>query len=364
MRELEVSTWEAAWQPVVDAVGTDFGDATPVVGPDAVEAGAVRRFCEALEFDCPLHHDVQLARSLGYGDVVAPVSSLVCFTIQPMWLPGEPPIFEQADADAQPTRTSIGPKSTGLEPASPAYFATDMAAEYLEPVVVGDRLSRVGNRLVSCVPKETRVGRGAFMTWESEVRNQHDRVVARLRNGTYRYAPRPGAAPAHAAPPAPNGRAFPAGPMLPSYAPVDWSARRRWDDISEGEEVGAVAFPLSIYRLVVEAGANRDFNAIHHNREWARSTGAPDMYANAVFLQGMWERCVREFIGVEGTVRAIAGFRMGSFNIAGDTVVVGGSVRRKWLESGTGFLELEIRSENSLGVSVGPGTVTVTVPAA
>jgi hypothetical protein len=34
---------------------------------------------------------------------------------------------------------------------------------------------------------------------------------------------------------------------------------------------------------VMAAGANRDFNAIHHNAEVARATGAPDIYANTLF---------------------------------------------------------------------------------
>jgi hypothetical protein len=57
--------------------------------------------------------------------------------------------------------------------------------------------------------------------------------------------------------------------------------------VLEGEALAPLAFPLSVYRLVVAAGANRDFNAIHHNSDYARATGAPDMYANTLFLQGM-----------------------------------------------------------------------------
>ena len=278
--------WVAAWQPVVDLVGTDFADTVEIPGPDAVEAGTVRRFCEALEFDCPFHHDAESARARGYAHVVAPASSLVSFTIQPLWSPGEPPVFVDHAVHAQPARTPVAPRTTGREPASPAYFATGMDAEYLESVVVGDRLTRVGNRLVGCVPKRTRLGYGAFMTWESEMRNQRGQVVARFRNQHYRYQPTANE-PVDATPTSDTRR------IIPANRPTDWSQRRAWDDVIEGQELTRVSFPLSIYRLVVAAGANRDFNAIHHNREWARSTGAPDAYANSVFLVGMCERCVR-----------------------------------------------------------------------
>ena len=109
---------------------------------------------------------------------------------------------------------------------------------------------------------------------------------------------------------------------------MDWSVQRHWEDVQEGDELPAVAFPLSVYRLVVEAGANRDFNSIHHNSEFARASGAPEMYANTGFLLGMWERALREFIGLDGTIRRIAGFRMKRFNTVGRTVTVRGKVTR------------------------------------
>ncbi|MBI2316005.1 MAG: acyl dehydratase [Betaproteobacteria bacterium] len=143
---------------------------------------------------------------------------------------------------------------------------------------------------------------------------------------------------------------------------MDWSKQRYWDDIEVGDEVPPVSFPLSIYRMVMAAGGNRDFNSIHHNSEYARRTGAPDMYANNTFLQGMWERTVREYIGLAGVIRKVAGFRMKIFNTVGETVVTRGRVKRRWLEGATGMLELEIWCETSKGVSVGPGTVTVTLP--
>jgi acyl dehydratase len=139
-------------------------------------------------------------------------------------------------------------------------------------------------------------------------------------------------------------------------------SQRLWEDVTPGDAIGPVEFPLSVYRLVVAAGANRDFNAIHHNSEYAKSTGAPAMYANTLFLQGMWERAVREYIGLGGTIRRVAGFRMKSFNCAGDTVVVKGEVSRTYQQEETGYVELRVWSENAGRVSVGPGIVTVTLP--
>ena len=39
------------------------------------------------------------------------------------------------------------------------------------------------------------------------------------------------------------------------------------------------------------------------------------MFANTLFLLGMWERAIRNWIGCAGTIRAIRGFRMVRFNV-------------------------------------------------
>ena len=143
---------------------------------------------------------------------------------------------------------------------------------------------------------------------------------------------------------------------------MNWDEQRYWEDVEAGHEVPAVAFPLSVYRLVVAAGGNRDFNSIHHNSEYARASGAPDIYAMTGFLMGTWERTVREFIGLDGTIRKIAGFRMKGFNVVGSTMTVSGRVVKKWVDDGVGFVDLEIASTNCDVTTVGPGTVTVTLP--
>jgi acyl dehydratase len=138
--------------------------------------------------------------------------------------------------------------------------------------------------------------------------------------------------------------------------------QRHFEDVAVGDELEPVDFPLSVYRLVMAAGSNRDFNSIHHNTEYARTTGAPEMYANTLFLLGMWERAVRDYIGLAGTVVSIKGFRMGRFNTVCDTTRVQGRVVSTRIDDSAGLVELELRSANSLGVTVGPGQVVVTLP--
>jgi acyl dehydratase len=185
--------WRSAWQPMIDAIGEDFGGEAVRAGADEVERSGIRRFVEPLEFDCPLHYDEAVAREHGYSGIIAPYSSVTTWTIPPMWVPGAAPVFTSAERDAQPARSPVAPASGRPTPAPPTtgYFATDIEIEYFQPVIVGDRLSSSGRRLLSVVPKETSVGRGAFLIWETEVRNQRGELVAKMRNGTYNYNPHP-----------------------------------------------------------------------------------------------------------------------------------------------------------------------------
>ena len=54
--------------------------------------------------------------------------------------------------------------------------------------------------------------------------------------------------------------------------------------------------------------------------------------------------------------------RMRIFNPVGETVTTRGVVRRCWRDGDEGLVELEMRSEITRGISVGPGPVVVSLP--
>jgi acyl dehydratase len=137
---------------------------------------------------------------------------------------------------------------------------------------------------------------------------------------------------------------------------------RTFGEVAVGDQVDPVDFALPLYRLVVAAGGNRDFNSIHHNRSYAKATGAPDAYASTFFLMGTWERVVRDWIGDAGTIRSISGFRMRKFNLVGSVMTVSGVVTGTELDGDSGVVTLELASRVGEDVTVGPGQVVVTLP--
>jgi acyl dehydratase len=110
----------------------------------------------------------------------------------------------------------------------------------------------------------------------------------------------------------------------------------------------------------MEAGANRDFSLIHHDRDVARATGAPDAYANTFFIAGMFERLLREWMGHKGQIRKINKLRMQVFNSVGDTVTFRGRVTE--LIDAEKTIVVDLWSESNDGVTV-TASATVTLPA-
>lgn len=178
--------WKAAWQPLIYRIGQDLANGDVIWGADAVEAGAIRRYLEPLEFDCALHYDRDVARAHGYADIIAPYTGTSSFTAAALWEPGTT-VFDNAERNAQPMIKGLRPPLSPEAPPFTGYFATDMELDFLRPVVVGERLGRRGRKLVDCVVKETKVGRGAFCTLETETITDQGEVVGRMRFSLYCY---------------------------------------------------------------------------------------------------------------------------------------------------------------------------------
>ncbi len=192
---MQSDAWQDAWQPLIDAIahGTANVSAeqdTAPWGPDVVEAGAIRRWLDALEFDCPLHTDRSAALAQGFADIIAPATSLSAFTTGALRRVGER-LFTSAERNAQPPVHALRPPLPHMAPHVPGYFATDMEFDYLRPVAVGERLRRRTPQVVACVPKQTKVGRGAFITFEALTESSLGDVVLRSRYSLFCYEPHP-----------------------------------------------------------------------------------------------------------------------------------------------------------------------------
>lgn len=337
----------------------------PKTGIEPVEQSTIRRQMEVLEMDCPLHFDEAVAKQQGYDGVFAPPHMVQTFQVSSLWEPGMTSIWTTDDPHFTVAGTGRAGKVEKVPTAGTAGFVTDLEVEFLKPLYLGDKVTQVSQTLLDVNPRKTRVGDGAFSTYESFYENQRGERVSRQKMTLYSYVPNP----------QPAGGGRPGGGNESAEKParaieskantlVDWGKQRYWDDVNEGDEINEVQYPLTVQRMVMAAGANRDFNPIHHSTYAANAGGAADMYAMNFFHNGMWERTVREYIGLAGVIKQTGPFRMRIFSTVGDTVVVRGKVTRKYKEGNEALVELELQSllATNGNVSVGPGPVTVTLP--
>lgn len=133
-----------------------------------------------------------------------------------------------------------------------------------------------------------------------------------------------------------------------------------FDDVREGAELPSFDIPLTIQRLVMEAATNRDFAPIHFDREIARTTGAPDPYANTMLIQAVFEATLRNWMGLEGRLRTLA-FDMRSFATAGTTLSGHARVAAVRPDGDGGVVDLEIWTESG-GKQAATGTATIWLP--
>lgn len=140
---------------------------------------------------------------------------------------------------------------------------------------------------------------------------------------------------------------------------MDMEVQVRFDSVSVGDDIGTISIPITLQRLVMEAGANRDFSLIHHDRDVAQATGATDAYVNTFFIAGMFERLLREWMGHSGFLNKISNLRMSAFNVVGDVVKFSARVSKTLKDANQ--VELALEACNDAGTTV-TATALVTLP--
>lgn len=254
-------------------------------GVDVVERSAIRRLLEVHEWDCPVGLEVAAAHRVGLRDLVAPSTSYLTFALPAYWAPGDPPLAQYV-IPPLPYRSVPGVGSMMI--------ATAVEVEFGAPLHPGDRLTSVWH-LRSVTPRTTRVGAGALLTFEAIFCNQRDEEVAREITTVLRYEP---------------GDAAP-------------SAREKSVTPRIGVPVPSTSLDLTLQRLVMAAGANRDFAPVHHDPEVATAAGLGRPFANSMFMATQFERTACAWAGENWALSRMS-MQLLAPATAGSTLVVEG----------------------------------------
>jgi len=127
---------------------------------------------------------------------------------------------------------------------------------------------------------------------------------------------------------------------------------------------GLPLFELPVTSTVIVAGAiaSRDFMPAHHDAEFAKGQGAPDMFMNILTTNGYVARFITDWAGPEAMIRKIA-IRLGVPAVPGQPLRFTGQITQSSDEGDERVLEVNVRAANDLGDHA-TGTVTVSLPLA
>jgi acyl dehydratase len=130
--------------------------------------------------------------------------------------------------------------------------------------------------------------------------------------------------------------------------------------VAVGDDLPPLVLEMTATRIVAGAIASRDFMPVHHDRDYANSQGAPDIFMNILSTNAYCSRFLTDWAGPDAWIRRLA-IRLGVPVHPGSTLTFTGRVTATTVDGDEGVVDVEFRATNDLGDHV-TGTATVGLP--
>ena len=132
----------------------------------------------------------------------------------------------------------------------------------------------------------------------------------------------------------------------------------RFSEVHLGDALAELSVDVTPTLIVSGALASRDFYQVHHDPDFARSLGSPDVFMNILTTNGLVCRFVTDWSGPRSRMVKLA-IKLGAPNFPGDRMVLSGEVVGRNEE--TRRVTVDIEGKNSLGCHVN-ATAVVELP--
>jgi len=133
-----------------------------------------------------------------------------------------------------------------------------------------------------------------------------------------------------------------------------------WRNVQVGDALPTLVIDVTATVIVAGAIATRDFMPVHHDRAYANTQGAPDIFMNILSDTAYCSRFLTDWAGPEAMIKKLA-IRLGVPVFPGSILTYTGTVVSKSRERGEGVVEVELRATNELGDHV-TGTALLSLP--
>jgi acyl dehydratase len=175
---------DALWEELQAWVGKSLSGSGQQTGPEPVNLPMIHHWVDAFDDRNPVYEHEEFAKTTRFGGVVAPQAMLQAWTMARPILAG---IAERGGAAVELPQS--GPLTMLDQAGFNATLATNSELEFIRPLRPGDLLSS-DVILESVSPqKKTGLGRGYFVTWISNYRDQAGELVGRQTFRVLKFNP-------------------------------------------------------------------------------------------------------------------------------------------------------------------------------
>ncbi len=119
------------------------------------------------------------------------------------------------------------------------------------------------------------------------------------------------------------------------------------------------AIDINATRIAAGAIATRDFMPVHHDKAYANSQGAPDIFMNILSDNAYTSRYLTDWAGPNAMVRKVA-IRLGVPVFPGHTLTYSGEITSIAVDNAETTIGIALRAVNELGEHLG-GTAAISL---
>ena len=135
-----------------------------------------------------------------------------------------------------------------------------------------------------------------------------------------------------------------------------------WEDVEVGQDIPTgYSLTLNSTRIAKQVSGTQDWYPVHHDRDFAKMQGVPDVFMNTGFLTAAMGRLITDWIGVEGWLKQFK-MEMRKMNLYGDKMFVKGKVTGKRVENGEHYVDMDVWCETKGQGVTSPSTAVVILP--
>ncbi len=139
-------------------------------------------------------------------------------------------------------------------------------------------------------------------------------------------------------------------------------AQLHFEDVAEGMALPPLVKETDYMQLVEYASASRDFYIIHHDRDYAKRVGLPDVVIQGSLKAALLGQLVTNWMGEWGTLKHFA-VQYRGIDTPGNPLTAKGVVTKTYVQGGQRCVECDLWLEDAHGERTTKGTALVLLPA-